>query len=261
MNQDSSNANSLVTITDQRKAVLVEGTLVAMKRVWRHWFRAYVQATFPGCRILSTGCGKGGALRYFRDPRHWATGCDLDYEAVRQAASVFPVCVGDLYKLPYLSETFDFVVCDWVFEHLAHTDLALGECHRVLKPNGMMAILTTNPHSPLGWIAKTFPRLGNQFWKRSLGIEQSLWEKGHRENSAGFLTRYLKKRGMRRIALYRISHMEYYFINLKLFVPIARLLVPLVRLYDSICQLPPFSLFANAYLALFQKSEKSPEQS
>jgi len=244
---------------DRREQALVEGTIEGMKHVWPQWYRAYAQATFPGCRILSVGCGKGGALRYFRNPQHRVTGCDLDFGAVKQAASYFPVCVGDILRLPYPSGAFDFIVCDWVLEHLASTDAVLAECARVLRPNGKLAILTTNPHSPLGWVSGMFPRLGSCFWKRSLGTEQPLWEKEHKKNSAGHLTRLMRKRDMRRIALYRVSHMEYYLINLKLLVPFARFLLPLVKLYDTIGRIPPFSLFANAYVILFQKTQGSSE--
>ena len=226
---------------------------MAMKRVWPQWVRAYARAVFPGCRILLPGCGKGGTLRHFRDPQCWATGCDLDREALALAAPVLPVCVADIYRLPYRAEVFDAVFLDWVLEHLADADGALAECVRVLKRNGMVAVLTTNPHSPLGWAARAFPRLGSLFWKRALDMEQSVWETKHARNSAGALTRRMSQMGMRRVALHRISHMEYYALNLKSLVPLAAALIPLVRLYDSICLLPPFSLLANAYVALFQK--------
>jgi len=244
----------MIPTDEQRKQAVVEGILAAMKQVWPSWFRVYARATFPGCRILSVGCGKGGLLRFFRDPLHRVTGCDRDSAAVKQAAPLFPVCVADAYKLPYPSGLVDFVLCEWVLEHLADTTLALDECARVLRPNGMLAILATNPHSPLGWMARMFPRLGSRFWKRSLGVEQSVWKTEHGKNSVGCLRRSLHKRGLRQIALYRISHMQYYCINLRLLVPFAGCLLPFVKLYDWICALPPFSLFANAYLILFQKT-------
>jgi ubiquinone/menaquinone biosynthesis C-methylase UbiE len=239
--------------------LLVEGTQVAIKCVWPSWFRAYAQATFAGCRVLAAGCGKGGLWRHFGDPQIRVTGCDLDRAALKTAAPLFPVCVGDMNRLSYRAETFDFVTCDWVLEHLANGDLALGECLRVLKSNGILAILTTNPRSPLGLAARLFPRLGHWFWKRSLNIEQSFWEEGHGRHSAAALTHWAESRGMRRVALYRISHMEYYLLNLRSLVPLAGVLLPLVRLYDCIFRRPPFSLLANAYLIVFQKPGETSE--
>jgi SAM-dependent methyltransferase len=53
----------------------------------------------------------------------------------------------DATKIPYDNETFDFVICNHVLEHISNYISALNEIYRVLKPNGI-AILQT-PYSKL----------------------------------------------------------------------------------------------------------------
>jgi predicted SAM-dependent methyltransferase len=52
--------------------------------------------------------------------------------------------VDDMLHLPYESETFDHITCHNVLKYLTLTDMeiALRECHRVLKRNGTMDIRT-----------------------------------------------------------------------------------------------------------------------
>jgi len=42
----------------------------------------------------------------------------------------------DKYKIPFASETFDFVFSDQVFEHVQNYEQVLSEILRVLKPSG-----------------------------------------------------------------------------------------------------------------------------
>src|SRR5579864_496537 len=46
--------------------------------------------------------------------------------------------VADGESLPFVSETFDVVVCTQVFDHFAHPHDAAREMHRVLKPEGVL---------------------------------------------------------------------------------------------------------------------------
>ena len=52
---------------------------------------------------------------------------------------------GDLIKLPYKDESFDFISALDVLEHINDDDLAVSEISRVLKKNGMVVI--TVPHN------------------------------------------------------------------------------------------------------------------
>ncbi len=54
-----------------------------------------------------------------------------------------PLC-GDLIRLPYREESFDFVSALDVLEHIKDDNLAISEISRILKKNGMAVI--TVPH-------------------------------------------------------------------------------------------------------------------
>jgi hypothetical protein len=58
----------------------------------------------------------------------------------------------DLQQIPFPDETFDMVICNHMLEHVADTEVALREMHRVLKHGGR-AICQT-PYSPR--LTKTF---------------------------------------------------------------------------------------------------------
>lgn len=47
----------------------------------------------------------------------------------------------DVMDLPFAAESFDFSICNHVLEHVEDDRLALGEIHRVLKPNGWVILM------------------------------------------------------------------------------------------------------------------------
>ena len=53
-----------------------------------------------------------------------------------------PDTVGDVHTLPFSDNTFEFILCAEVLEHLHTPHQAIAEMGRVLKPGGML-ILTT----------------------------------------------------------------------------------------------------------------------
>jgi ubiquinone/menaquinone biosynthesis methyltransferases len=62
---------------------------------------------------------------------------------------VYPVC-GDAEELPFKDETFGAVTIAFGFRNLVNRDKALQEMHRVLKKNGLLAILEfSKPKVPI----------------------------------------------------------------------------------------------------------------
>jgi SAM-dependent methyltransferase len=53
-------------------------------------------------------------------------------------------CNLDVDRFPYADNTFDEVYSQCVFEHLIDRSNFMKECHRVLKPNGKLVIITDN---------------------------------------------------------------------------------------------------------------------
>jgi len=109
---------------------------------------------FKAARVLDVGYGTG----LFLAPLI-AWGCDALYgvdgpteyadRAIRRGYKEVHV-VADLStsRLPFEDESFDFVVCKDVFEHLINPVHSLREIHRVLKTDGLFLLHVPN-HFPL----------------------------------------------------------------------------------------------------------------
>lgn len=102
------------------------------------------------CLILDVGCGPGtiSAEMSRLTPNGRVIAIDLVPEVIQQARQSFPMenfpnlCfeVGDAYQLKYEANTFDIVYAHQVLQHLTKPIEALREFHRVLKPNGLLAV-------------------------------------------------------------------------------------------------------------------------
>jgi SAM-dependent methyltransferase len=102
----------------------------------------------PGKSILDLGCGDGRFVRYMRRSGHDAYGADLEaayrnVEAEMQrsgeiGAGGSPFRQVDLrdYSLPFADNSFDFVISNEVFEHVAEYGATFTEVRRVMRPGG-----------------------------------------------------------------------------------------------------------------------------
>ena len=109
----------------------------------------------PGDRVLDMGCGGGRhAFALYRRGAH-VTALDTDPAELKDVAGMFAAMAeqgeapagatasavrGTAYALPFAADTFDYVVCAEVLEHLPQDSRAMAELTRVLKPGGLMAV-------------------------------------------------------------------------------------------------------------------------
>lgn len=94
--------------------------------------------------IFDGGTSTGTNLRLLQEMgfKHYV-GLDLSPEAIRLCAQkkLGSLTQGDLTKIPYCDNSFDFILATDVFEHIKNDQDALQECFRILKP-GSKAIFT-----------------------------------------------------------------------------------------------------------------------
>ena len=100
----------------------------------------------PGATLLDVGCGGGAFLALMRHLGWNVSGLEPDLEACRAAWTRFklPIHHGDLDTAPLPPESFDVVTSFHAIEHMERPfDLIEGGL-RLLKPGGIMVIVTPN---------------------------------------------------------------------------------------------------------------------
>lgn len=103
-----------------------------------------------GGRVLDAGCGAGGTAISLAEEGADVVGLDLDARfrgsgtRLREEKRVTRVrfLQGDGARLPLRDGVFDFVLSHEVVEHVYAAELYLRECHRVLRPGGLLYLST-----------------------------------------------------------------------------------------------------------------------
>ncbi len=102
-----------------------------------------------GARGLDVGCGEGVMLRLCGEQGARMIGLDGMEGAVRFASALLGACRleavlirADAQELPFADNSFDFVTCLEVIEHLERPEAFLSEVRRVLKAPGVLVLST-----------------------------------------------------------------------------------------------------------------------
>lgn len=90
-------------------------------------FSGLLASAFPAAECLAVDIAEG-MLRFLRSHRPAAAGIGL--------------VVGDAEALPLANESVDLIFSNMAFQWCERLDVALAECHRVLRPGGGLAFST-----------------------------------------------------------------------------------------------------------------------
>ncbi len=102
----------------------------------------------PGGKLLEIGCGNGTMLKYLDSLGWQVEGIDFDPIAVEKARlKGINIKLGSLKDQHYDENTFDAVILSHVIEHVPDPIALLSEIHRILKPGGMISLVTPNINS------------------------------------------------------------------------------------------------------------------
>lgn len=139
-------------------------SLLGLRSERRRYKCMYLNKIAPG-RLLEVGCGNGKRLARMRALGWDVTGQEIDpvaSEYVREEKGI-PVHLGPLETMDTHGE-FDVVILSHVIEHVHDPVALLRMCHRLLKKNGLLVLLTPNVASyghrkfGAGWRGLESPR-------------------------------------------------------------------------------------------------------
>jgi len=113
------------------------------------WRRRVVRKLKPlltkDARVLDVGCGTGDlSIELFEKTAAQVTGLDFCRPMLTLARAKAPRLAfieGDALRLPFADASFEGLTIGFALRNLASVEDGLGELLRVLKPNGVVAIL------------------------------------------------------------------------------------------------------------------------
>ena len=92
--------------------------------------------------LLDYGCGAGDYAIHFSSISKHIVGVDRDIKQAKKSSAQVTWLASESAKIPLPSNSFDFVICVNVIEHMFNFDMTMKELHRVLKPGGKLFITT-----------------------------------------------------------------------------------------------------------------------
>jgi 2-polyprenyl-3-methyl-5-hydroxy-6-metoxy-1,4-benzoquinol methylase len=149
--------------------------LVGTRREEENHYLMYLRDLRPG-RLLEIGCGNGRRLARLAALGWTVEGQEVDEKAwsAARAKYAFQVHLGELETLDLATNSFDAVVMNHVIEHVNAPAELLAEARRLLKPGGVLIVVTPNAesqeHSIFGpsWFSLDPPRHLQLFTSRAL---------------------------------------------------------------------------------------------
>jgi len=93
-------------------------------------------------RLLDVGSGFGFFVAEMENKGWEAVGVEISQRALDYARNILALAVrtGPLEKVGFPDSHFDAVTGFYVIEHLPFPKAFLGECHRILKPGGLLVL-------------------------------------------------------------------------------------------------------------------------
>ena len=129
----------------------------------RHRRWGFAPTWFRGKKCLDAGCGGGRYTKALKDLGADVYAFDVDGEVAKVAMerTGIPVLVASATHIPFPDETFDYVICMGVLNHVDDPDNGFRELARVLKQGGTMVFGVYGDYGLRWWF-------GTDIWRYSL---------------------------------------------------------------------------------------------
>ncbi|MEM4577170.1 MAG: methyltransferase domain-containing protein [Candidatus Nezhaarchaeales archaeon] len=154
-----------------------------------------------GRKALDVGCAHGYLVELLLHLGYEAYGCDVSrlyvHRYARNLTGNLVVC--DAQKLPFRWGSYDLITCFEVLEHLQDPSAFLGDCYRLLMPQGVLLLQTP-------WAIPTIDALFSRLYAKALLKASSVVEHHVSEfRSKEEVERLLKHHGFK-------GHVERWFL-------------------------------------------------
>lgn len=191
--------------------------------------------------VLDAGCSRGDPDLPSLSNAKQTVGCDADIAGLRANTLVRDRVAASLETLPFRNEAFDVIVCKFVIEHVPSPLRVFKEFWRVLRPGGVLALLTPNRLSLFAFVSTLVPYNLKQSIKKRLfgGHPEDTFRTYYRANTPRALGRLLRESGFTRDRIEMLAGLWAFFI---FSTPLARCVraieraqtrVPLLRQYST----------------------------
>jgi SAM-dependent methyltransferase len=164
--------------------------------------------------ILDAGASRGDPDLPSMERARMAVASDVDLAGLRANELASHRLASWTEALPFADESFDVVVCKFLVEHLERPERTFLEFLRVLRPGGVVAILTPNRWSVFAMVACLIPYRLKQAIKANLfgGHEEDTFRTWYRANSVSALQRRMTTAGFAQGTVTRLVGMWAFFI-------------------------------------------------
>lgn len=156
----------------QSSASYLDGLLAKTSEHYAGYVDTVQRCARPGSRVLDLGAGVGVSTSLLAE-RFRAVAIDVSWLFLKEGRNrqACPARVAaDAECLPFASASFDVVGAFELIEHVSDVSATLAEADRVLKPGGLIVVVSPNLLSPLNPIVCFFqlpwrdtPKLGRTF--------------------------------------------------------------------------------------------------
>lgn len=164
--------------------------------------------------VLDAGSGRGDPDLPAVKAGRFAVACDPDVPGL-QANNLIRIRAAAMVEaLPFANNSFDVIVCKFVVEHLRTPIDTFKEFFRVLRPGGILALLTPNKYSIFAIISGLIPTTLKQGIKRNLfgGHDEDTFPAYYHANTVGTLNELLHSAGFEEKTIERLAGMWAFFI-------------------------------------------------
>jgi len=125
------------------------GNPITRDQLFRMYNRYYFAAPFCASKdVLEVACGSGQGLGYLAKRARMVVGGDYTESLIRLAQDYYqgriPLVCLDAHRLPFKEGRFDVVLLYEAIYYLSDPDGFVEECRRVMRPDGVLLVVTAN---------------------------------------------------------------------------------------------------------------------